>query len=96
MASPSRSLSLARRTVFAFAANFFKSVRILPFPRTVIYSGLKLLSISIPILDLGKSIMCPIEAVTLYSEPKYLFIVLAFAGDSTITSVYFFGVVSCF
>ena len=34
----------------------------------------------------GRSLMCPTLDSTIYSEPKYLDIVLAFAGDSTITS----------
>ena len=33
-----------------------------------------------------KSRTCPYEARTLYALPKYLLIVFAFAGDSTITT----------
>ena len=32
--------------------------------------------------------MCPIEAMTLKSLPRYLLIVLALAGDSTTTSAF--------
>src|SRR3974390_2273612 len=41
---------------------------------------------SIPIF-LGRSRMCPFEAMTSYFEPRYFLIVLAFAGDSTTTRV---------
>ena len=34
----------------------------------------------------GRSLMCPTLDSTIYSLPKYFEIVLAFAGDSTITS----------
>ena len=33
----------------------------------------------------GKSMMCPTDALTAYPGPRYLRIVFAFAGDSTIT-----------
>ena len=36
--------------------------------------------------DVGKSRTCPILDLTIKSLPKYLLIVLALAGDSTITS----------
>src|SRR3984893_15012286 len=39
-----------------------------------------------PIVFLGRSITCPIDALTVKSRPKYLLIVFALAGDSTITS----------
>jgi len=32
--------------------------------------------------------MCPIEALTSYSGPRYLLMVFAFAGDSTITNAF--------
>jgi len=37
-------------------------------------------------LLLGKSMMCPTEAFTTKPEPRYLLMVFALAGDSTITS----------
>src|SRR6202022_2620172 len=40
----------------------------------------------IPNVFLGRSRTWPREALTVYSRPKYLLIVFAFAGDSTITS----------
>ena len=40
---------------------------------------------STPIALGGKSKICPTEALTSKSGPRYLRIVLAFAGDSTIT-----------
>src|ERR1700761_7442980 len=52
-----------------------------------ISSGAKLPSLrSTPILFLGRSLMWPTEASTVKSFPRYLLIVFAFAGDSTITS----------
>ena len=33
----------------------------------------------------GRSLMCPTLDSTIYSDPRYFEIVLAFAGDSTIT-----------
>ena len=38
---------------------------------------------------LGRSRKCPIEARTIYFFPKYFSMVFAFAGDSTITKVFF-------
>jgi hypothetical protein len=37
---------------------------------------------------LGRSLMCPFDATTSYLAPRYFLIVFAFAGDSTITSVF--------
>src|SRR6478736_3742422 len=45
------------------------------------------LSTSTPSLLFGRSRMWPIDAITLTSRPRYLLMVLAFAGDSTTTSV---------
>ena len=87
IASPSRSGSVAKYTLFAFLASFFNSFIKLAFPLIFIYWGSKLFSISIPIFDLGKSLMCPIEAITLTLPPKNLFIVFALAGDSTIINL---------
>src|SRR5213593_2289035 len=47
---------------------------------------MKPLSTSTPSLLLGKSLMCPTEALTVYPLPRYLPIVFALAGDSTMTS----------
>src|SRR5439155_23456293 len=41
---------------------------------------------STPSLLLGRSFTWPSEAFTTYSAPRYLLIVFAFAGDSTITN----------
>ena len=42
-------------------------------------------SIGLPLPLVGRSRMCPTLDFTMYSLPKYLLIVFAFAGDSTIT-----------
>src|SRR6266550_6424557 len=42
---------------------------------------------STPILLFGRSITWPTDAFTTYPEPRYFLMVLAFAGDSTTTSV---------
>src|SRR6185437_391115 len=56
-------------------------------PGITINSGSKVpLVRSTPILFFGKSLTWPTEASTIKSLPRYLLIVLAFAGDSTITS----------
>ena len=38
-------------------------------------------------VDLGRSIKCPMEAVTLYLDPSILLIVFTLAGDSTMTKI---------
>src|SRR3954463_15216829 len=48
------------------------------------YSGSNVLR-STPMPLLGRSRTCPIDAFTMKPSPRYLLIVLAFAGDSTIT-----------
>ena len=48
IASPSRSGSVAKYTVFAFFASVFNDFIKSPFPRIFIYSGSKLCSISTP------------------------------------------------
>src|SRR5712692_6629331 len=50
------------------------------------YSSAKSSSTATPSLLFGRSRMCPIEATTLKSRPRYLLMVFAFAGDSTTTS----------
>src|SRR4051812_16759059 len=52
------------------------------------YTGSKPLSTSTPSLLFGRSRTCPIDASTLYSFPRYLLIVFAFAGDSTMTNAF--------
>ena len=49
------------------------------------YSSWKPFSMSTPSLR-GRSRMCPTEAITLYPLPRYLVMVFAFDGLSTITS----------
>ena len=63
--------------------DFIKS----PFPLIFMYSGSKSFSILTPSLDFGKSLICPIDATTFVFPPKNFFIVLAFAGDSTIINL---------
>ena len=53
---------------------------------TTSYSGVKPLLTSTPSRLRGRSLTCPAEDLTMNALPKYRFIVLAFAGDSTITS----------
>src|SRR5947207_387952 len=68
--------------VFAF---FLRLVRTFSLPGITTYSASKSLSKSMPILLLGRSFTWPSEKSTSYSLPRYLLIVFAFAGDSTIT-----------
>src|SRR5256885_15548666 len=49
------------------------------------YSGSKLFWTSTPRPFDGRSLICPIEAFTTKSLPRYLLIVFALAGDSTMT-----------
>src|SRR5580658_9022584 len=73
--------------VVAAFASFFSRSTTFSFPGMTISSGAKLPSLrSTPILFLGRSLMWPTEASTVKSLPRYLLIVLALAGDSTITS----------
>jgi hypothetical protein len=94
IASPSRSLSEARRMVSAFLAFCFRSLRIFAFPRTVMYSGSKVFPTSMASRDFGRSMRCPMEAATVYPLPRYFSIVLPFAGDSTIRSTCFLFLVA--
>src|SRR5437762_11783545 len=55
------------------------------------YSSAKSSSTATPSLLFGKSRMCPIDATTLKSRPRYLLMVFAFAGDSTTTSAFAMG-----
>src|SRR5579863_701614 len=57
-------------------------------PSMTSYFGRKPLSTSTARSFLGRSLMCPSDAFTTNCLPKYLLIVFAFAGDSTITSAF--------
>src|SRR3979411_1284120 len=57
------------------------------------YSGWKLFCTSTPRPFEGRSLICPIEAMTTKSLPRYLLIVFALAGDSTMTR---FLTIGCF
>ena len=87
IASPSRSGSVAIYIFFASFASFFRDFIKSPFPLIFIYSGSKSCSTSTPSFDLGKSLICPIDATTFVFPPKNFFMVFAFAGDSTITNL---------
>ena len=87
IASPSRSGSVARYTFFACFASFFKDFIKSPFPLIFIYSGSKSFSMLTPNFDFGRSLICPIDATTFVLPPRNFFIVLAFAGDSTIINL---------
>src|ERR1700682_5550426 len=56
------------------------------------YSGWKWFWTSTPSPFEGRSLICPIEAITMKSLPRYLLIVFALAGDSTMTK--FFAIAS--
>src|SRR5258707_13700766 len=81
----------------AVFAVFFRSATIFLLLRFFVsgmtsYSGWKLFCTSTPSPFEGRSLMCPIEAITMKSLPRYLLIVFALAGDSTITR--FFAITS--
>src|SRR5215475_11981081 len=86
MASPSRSGSVATYTVSADFAASLISLTTFSLPGITSYVGSKLFSMSTPRPFFGKSLMWPTDAMTLKSLPRYLLIVFAFDGDSTITS----------
>ena len=92
MASPSRSGSVARYTLSLPLAAAFISCITSDLPLTLIYSGSKLFSISTAILLLGRSLMWPLEATTLYLLPKNFSIVEALEGDSTMIRFFFNGI----
>src|SRR5262245_42351424 len=85
MASPSRSGSVATYRASAFSAAFFSSSSTLRFAGDTTYFGLNPFLGSTPNCDLGRSRTWPIEALTMYFEFKYFWIVLTFVGDSTTT-----------
>src|SRR5947209_19116439 len=90
--SPSRSGSGARNTSSARFEAAFRSSMSLSFFSIISYCGAKSLRVFTPSPFLGKSIIWPIEARTSKSRPRNFSIVLALAGDSTITS--FFVIIS--
>src|ERR1700722_8244430 len=63
----------------------FNSAIIFFFPSISSYTGLKSLSTSTERFFFGRSFTCPSEAFTTNCLPRYLPIVFAFAGDSTMT-----------
>src|SRR3954449_1361045 len=92
IASPSRSRSVARKTVSADFASLVIAATCFLRSSEITYSGLKSCSTSTPSLFLpgfsGRSRTCPYEASTRYPGPRYRSIVRAFAGDSTITKFF--------
>jgi hypothetical protein len=86
IASPSRSGSVAIRTSRASLAALLRSAIVFSLPGIGTSSGSKPPSTSMPSFFSGRSMMWPTVAFTRYPRPRYLPIVLAFAGDSTITS----------
>src|SRR3990170_2366179 len=86
IASPSRSGSVATYSASAFSAAFFSSSTTFRFAARTRYSGLKPFFTSTPSRDLGRSRTCPMQALTMYFESRYFWIVLTFVGDSTTTS----------
>src|SRR5712691_4389930 len=86
IASPSRSGSVASNTRSAALAAFLISARVLAFSFIVTYFGVKPFSTSTPSSRFGRSRRCPTVALTVYPRPRYLPIVFALVGDSTMTS----------
>src|SRR6266404_8008198 len=70
----------------ADCASFFSLLRTFSLPGMTTYSVSKSFSMSTPSVLLGKSFTCPSEASTVKPRPRYFWIVLALAGDSTMTS----------
>ena len=85
IASPSRSSSDANHTVFAVRAKRLSSSTTLRLSSGISYIGSNDLSISTPSPFFAKSRMWPKLDFTVYSLPKNRSMVLALAGDSTIT-----------
>ena len=73
-------------TAFAPRAACLISATVFSFPGIVTYSGAKPSSRSIPSVFVGRSRTWPTVAFTAYADPRYLPMVLALAGDSTMTS----------
>ena len=104
MASPSRSSSVARYSSSAFFRAALRSLTVLLLPAEMAYIGSKSFSILIENLPTEvflssdgtslvsiRSRMCPTEAKTSKSLPRYLPMVFALAGDSTMTSFRLFA-----
>src|ERR1700684_3720971 len=60
----------------------------LRFPSMISYRGVKPCSTSTARSFFGRSLMWPSEALTMYCLPRYLLMVFALAGDSTITRAF--------
>ncbi len=71
MASPSRSGSVASRTLSLFLAAAFSFLIRSSLPLMFSYTGAKSWSTSTPSLLLGRSRMWPMEAITSYPSPRY-------------------------
>src|SRR5258706_1006463 len=94
MAYPSRSSSVASQTVFAFAEYFFSSAITFFLSSLTTYTGSKLFFRSIPMSAFARSRTCPYDDLTVKSFPRNFSMVLAFAGDSTMTRFFDMKVVS--
>src|SRR5712691_109128 len=68
-----------------FSAAFFSSSRTFFLVGDTTYFGLKFFFGSTPSCDFGRSRTWPIEALTMYFESRYFWIVFTFVGDSTTT-----------
>ena len=88
IASPSRSSSLANHTVSDLSAKSLRFLTTVFLSFDTSYLGLKSPSTFTPKSFEGKSDICPKLEATLKSLPKNFSIVLAFAGDSTITKFF--------
>src|SRR5881394_1942051 len=71
---------------FAVFAALLSSAMVFSFPGIGTRSGLNPFSTSMPSFFSGRSMMCPTVALTRYPRPRYLPMVFALAGDSTMTS----------
>src|SRR5438270_11078589 len=69
----------------ADSASFFSLTSTFSLPGITMYSVSKSLSMSTPSVLLGRSLTWPSEASTVYPLPRYFWMVLALAGDSTMT-----------
>src|SRR5207245_7533877 len=72
-----------------FSAAFFSSSRTFFLVGDTTYFGLKFFFGSTPSCDFGRSRTWPMEALTIYVESRYFWIVFTFVGDSTTTSARF-------
>ena len=88
MASPSRSGSAASRMSSAFFADVLISATMAFFLAWMTKEGWSPWSRSTPSLFSGRSRKCPMQAFTVKPLPRYFWMALALAGDSTMTSVF--------